>query len=394
MKWSNKGHEFDEYAKELIPNNMSCLKYYIFGAGLLGKNLLVTLHRYGHAVAFIDNDVAKQGQKFQGVDIISLNSFLNRKDGQIIVSASQKNTDVIVEQLEKNDLKRRKDFWVYNEFLEFVFPVISAYYYNKVFVALAQISVTERCTLQCQKCAHGCFAVDNRIAKDLTLKQVCKSADSFFSKIDFVQEFVLIGGEPLLYKDLGQAIHYIGEKYRDQIGIFSITTNGTIVPNENVLCESKQFDVLFRISNYSQSMPKLKKNYQRLISVLDQKEILYIMGKEEYEWVDYGFDYVHRKPEEDLVKVFDTCKTPCREIRENRFYYCVMARSVSDNLRYHVGQEDYLDLDSLQGENYKKELLEFNLGYSEKGYLDMCSRCNGVEAVKYPIPAAKQVGIS
>lgn len=36
-------------------------------------------------------------------------------------------------------------------------------------------------------------------------------------------------------------------------------------------------------------------------------------------------------------------------------------------------------------------LLEFNLGYSEKGYLDMCHRCHGIDAVNYPIPIAEQL---
>ncbi len=41
----------------------------------------------------------------------------------------------------------------------------------------------------------------------------------FFSKVDYIQEFVLIGGEPLLYEKLPQVIEYIGSKYRNQINI-------------------------------------------------------------------------------------------------------------------------------------------------------------------------------
>ena len=107
--------------------------------------------------------------------------------------------------------------------------------------------------------------------------------------------------------------------------------------------------------------------------------------------MDYGFECVdHGTDEEYLIKVFDACRMPCREVRENRFYYCVMARSVSDNLKFYVGQKDYLDLDGLTGKEYKKELLEFTLGYSDKGYLDMCRHCNGAEARNCPIPPAEQ----
>lgn len=391
LKWKNKGHELDFYAKKLIENRELPEKYYIFGAGILGKALLFVLRAYGYKVLFIDNDLDKQGNKVEDILVISLEDYLKARDGQIIVSATIENMNIIVEQLVNHSLKRDRDFWVYDEFVNYIFPVISTYYHERSYVSLAQISLTERCSLKCKKCAHGCFAVDNKSAKDLTLNQVYKGADSFFSKVDFIREFVLIGGEPLLYKELASVIEYVGKHYRDKIGILSITTNGTIIPDERTLNMSRKYRVLYRISNYSNRIPKLRYKYRSLIEILENKSVSYVLGKEEVEWMDYGFEYVDRKWEEDLEKVFDTCGTPCKEIRENKFYYCVMARSVSDNLKFNVGQNDFLDLDKLEGEGYKKELLEFTLGYSEKGYLDMCNYCNGAEAKNYPIPAAEQM---
>lgn len=81
----------------------------------------------------------------------------------------------------------------------------------------------------------------------------------------------------------------------------------------------------------------------------------------------------------------------CRDVRGNRLYFCVQARAVSDNLHLDELDDDYLDLSLLAGDNWKKKLLEFNLGYSKKGYLTMCHRCHGMDAVNYPIPAAEQV---
>ena len=116
------------------------------------------------------------------------------------------------------------------------------------------------------------------------------------------------------------------------------------------------------------------------------------IGNKETTWMDYGFDYYERKcSNEELVEVFDKCNTPCHEIRENRFYYCVMARSVSDNLSYNVGEDDYLDINKLVGDNGKEEFLKYILGYSEKGYLDMCRFCHGADCKNYPIPAAEQM---
>ena len=128
----------------------------------------------------------------------------------------------------------------------------------------------------------------------------------------------------------------------------------------------------------------------RSIDRLDKYGISYVLGNEETEWFDYGFEEGSREREsKELIEVFDRCHTPCREVRENRFYYCVMARSVSENLSINVGETDYLDLEQLEGEEGKKELLEFTMGYSEKGYLDMCNYCSGKDAGI--IPAAEQV---
>ncbi len=390
MIWKNKGHELDQKVADLLAQNPQ-RKYYIFGAGLLGKELMPVLQAYGCLAAFIDNSIEKQREGVGKIPVISMETYLNLKDGQIVIAASPQNTIVIREQLKSFSLKHERDFFLYDEFVNQIFPIISVYGFGKSYVSLVQITLTERCTLKCKKCAHGCFAVDNSRSEDMSLSQAYKSADSFFAKVDFIKEFVLIGGEPFLYKDFAKVIEYIGERYRGQIGIYAITTNGTIVPEEDVLRACRKYGVLVRISNYIRQIPRLKSFIERLIDTLEENKVSFALGDEESEWMDYGFECVdHGTDEEYLIKVFDACRTPCREVRENRFYYCVMARSVSDNLKFYVGQKDYLDLDGLTGKEYKKELLEFTLGYSDKGYLDMCRHCNGAEARNCPIPPAEQ----
>jgi organic radical activating enzyme len=392
MKWNNRGHEFDIVAEKLLQNQEKFRCIYIFGAGLIGANLTAVLQAYGILAGFIDNDIKKQHEGYKGYAVYSFEEYRKEHKGFIVIAASDKNIPPISKQLEDADLSEEQDFVTHTKFCNEIFPIVSVYLFSKVYIDVAQISLTERCSLKCRKCAHGCFAVDNSRAKDLTIEQVYKSADSFFGRVDFVREFVLIGGEPMLYKQLPEAVQYIGERYGKQIGVFSITTNGTILPDEKLLRVCNAQNVLFRISNYSGTIARLKNTYNMLTKLLDQNGVAYELGMEEKEWMDYGFDCVDRIADADeLIRVFDTCKTPCREVRENRYYFCVMARSVSDNMGFHIGKDDFLDLDVLTGEQYKKEFMEFNFGYSDKGYLDMCRHCNGADSAKYPIPAAEQV---
>lgn len=392
MKWNKKGHEFDAVAERLLEDQEKYEHIYVFGAGLIGARLVVLMQSYGILAGFIDNDIQKQHSGYKGFPVYSLEECRKQRKGFIIIAASDQNITDITKQLEKAGLSEENDFLPYTRFFHVVFPIISVYLFHKVYVEIAQISLTERCTLKCRKCAHGCFAVDNSRSVDLTIEQVYKSADSFFGKVDFIYEFVLIGGEPLLYGHLADSIRYIGERYRKQIGIFSITTNGTVLPDDETLKLCREYGVMFRISNYSATMPKLKDIYQKLINLLVENKVAYVLGAEEKEWMDYGFDYVNRNADAaELISVFDACNTPCREVRENKYYFCVMARSVSDNMGFGVGKDDYLDLDALTGENAQRELLEFNFGYSEKGYVDMCNYCHGADSKKYPIPVAEQV---
>lgn len=392
MKYDETYKKLELYADEICSNFKQREKVFLFGAGVLGRECCVTLKEYGCFAGFIDNN--KKNVKYGcGEDsVISFEEYLeNNEHGLILVTASQKNTPVIIRQLIKAGLREQKDFYGYKDFKDYVFPIVSYYLYGRNFMSLAQISLTERCTLKCQKCAHGCFNVKND-AIDMSLEEAKKSVDTFFLYIDYIQEFVLIGGEPLLYKNLGEIIEYIGERYRKKIGIFSITSNGTIMPDNNIIKMCKKYNVLYRISNYSKQVTYLEQRYKELTELLMREKILYVLGNPEDTWMDYGFDYLDRDAEEEeLISVFDDCKTPCREIRGNKLYYCVMARSISENLGYNIGENDYLDLGQLDSINGRKKILEFNLGYSEKGYLDMCNHCYGKEAYLHPVPAAIQV---
>lgn len=393
MKWNNMGHEFDSIGKELSDQFTRYKKVFIFGAGVLGAELKPLVEEFFCFSGFIDNNQSKQKKTYKGSRVYSLLEYTEiSEDSCIVIAADQHNITAIKEQLEDYGFKQGQDFFELNYFVNRVMPVLSVYLFNKSYMELVQISLTERCSLRCKKCAHACYAVKHD-AEDMQLVQVYNSADTIFKKVDFIKEFVLIGGEPLLYKKMDEVIAYIGNHYRNKMSIFSITTNGTIMPSRQLLEKCKRYDMTFRISNYSLQIPRLKRKYEALTSELDKYQISYTLAPAEFEWMDYGFEYVNRQADRAaLEKVFDACRTPCREVRGNKLYYCVMARSVSDNLNRGIGKEDYLDLNALDGiEAYKKILLEFNMGYSEKGYLDMCNYCHGAEACEYPIPAAEQM---
>lgn len=390
MRWKNKGHEFDEYWKRLKIDSTKELKFYIWGAGHIGKYILTMLKHYKSVIAFVDTDVKKIGTEIEGIPIISLEEYKRRNDARIILAVAEPYLKEMVQQMITWGKMKNQDYYVHDEFVKDIFPVIALYYYDELCIRLSQIALTERCTLKCKNCCHGCYAVDNRTAKDMTLEQAMHSADSFFSHVAFVQEFTLLGGEPLLYSQLDQVITYIGRKYREQIGHFYITTNGSIMPSQEILELCKKYKVSYLISNYSKQIPDLGKKLCELANVLESKNIEYSVIAEDEEWIDFGFTYVNNNSEK-AARVFDGCETTCREVRENRFYYCVMARSISENLGWNIGNDDYFNLDEVVSAQDRKLLFEYDRGYSDKGYLEVCKHCQGMGKNNLHVPAGEQL---
>ncbi len=390
MKWKNKGHEYDELVDRWQTKWGNDLKLYVFGAGKRGKKTAIMLKRFGCFAGYIDNDINKQKT---GVDdsVYSFDEYLGKRDGCIIIGTVGKMAAEIKHQMEERNLCENEDFYYDSFLVDRLFQILLAYCLNTVYIKLAQISLTERCTLKCRKCAHACYNVP-RTSTDLTIEEAKDSIDSFFSVVDYIDEFVLIGGEPLLYDGLEEIISYTADKYREKMGVFCITTNGTLMPNDATIELCRKWKVLFRISNYQVSLPYMKEKYEILTKQLEKSGVPFFLYPEDQPWMDYGFDYLRRNASEsELIEIFDECRTPCREIRGSKYYFCVMARAVSDNLGLLLGKEDYLDINSLNEADKKKVFMEFELGFSDKGYLDMCDRCYGNEIKNHIIPSAEQV---
>ena len=180
MKWENKGHEYDIEGVRLKNIFKKKKGFMIFGAGIIGTEMAKILDYTGCLHGFIDNDRGKQGNELDGHSIISIEDYIqSKRNDLIIIAADAKNIPDIKMQLNRLNMIENTDYFAWDYFHKKAFPILYAYYFNKCYVNIAQISLTERCTLKCKKCAHGCYAVGNN-AKDLSLDQAKYSADMFF----------------------------------------------------------------------------------------------------------------------------------------------------------------------------------------------------------------------
>ncbi|MCR4792606.1 MAG: 4Fe-4S cluster-binding domain-containing protein [Lachnospiraceae bacterium] len=391
MKWNNIGHEYDdvfeEYKRVLEKHNNRIV---FFGAGNYGKKCLRRLHADFIIDAFVDNDKSKEGQYINEIKVISYEEYL-KSDGYIVITVKNpENRKALIEQL-LSDGKTESDFAEWDFFFDKIYPVLLLYMYEKVYVPVVELSLTERCTLKCKKCAHGCGYVPMNMA-DMGVDAAEQSIDTLFRHLDRVGNFYLIGGETLLYKNLPIVLEYAGNTYRDHMENLMVSTNGTIIPSDEILEIAKRFNVMFNVSNYTKANPNLTELRNKVIDRIVSFGCRCNQFEQDRDWMDYGFDFVDRKGNVDeMTRVFDGCDTLCREIRGSRFYYCIQARAVSENMHFNVSEDDYLDLDKLSGLEGKRIFFEYANGFSEKGYIDMCNYCNGADCKDYIIPAGEQM---
>lgn len=359
----------------------------LYGAGKNGQDLAGILKEFDLLRCFIDGDEKKQKSGVEGVEVFGIDDFIERYPDDKIVVASTQYDKQIVDELSERGKKNGEDFWNYYEFKGPILHRLLLDSFNVLYVELAQICVTERCTLKCKKCAHACNLVPmNR--EDMSLEEIKYSADCFFSIVDMVGEFVLIGGEPLLNKRLADAVDYIGEKYRGKMLTFAITTNGTIIPDKRLKDSCYKYGVKIRVSDYSDTLPHLASKYKKLYEETQEMDVSIWKTNSYDAWFDYGFTETDNGDNPSILKsIFSDCKTPCREIRGEKYYYCVMARCICDNMSISVENHDYFEINK---NTCKEDFLEFELYGPHKGYLDMCRYCRGASAINYRIPAAEQ----
>jgi organic radical activating enzyme len=289
----------------------------------------------------------------------------------------------IVGQLESRGLK-------YNEnIFDRRFYQLYMWYREKMLCApTCSLAVTERCTLKCRYCKVLTPYIDK--PEDIALPEIKSDVDLFFAAFDYVCDFELFGGEPFLHPRLDEVIAYICENYREKFGMLKILTNGTISPSDRVMSAVKKYGVRLSISDYTETLAHLKPNLDALLESVKRNGIDYELRKRVKWWIDYGREYIDRSgaTDEEISELFDACNIKCRLLKNGFYYNCQ-----DDGFAYRAGiAENNSGFPLLNAVEIKPVLLEYECGFSDKGYVDLCRKCNGYLTINDNfIPVAEQL---
>lgn len=372
MKWDNKGHEFDNFASEIVDKD-----FYIYGCGEIGQALYKDIKNANCLKGFIDNSIDKVGTKYKDIPIYSHTELLKNEKKEnicVIVAVGKAYETEIIKSCLEAGFEENKNLFIYWNFKKTILPILYAYICNKVYLNVFSLSVTDKCSLRCKDCALLFPYLKEK--RDRELQEIKKDLDILFRNVDYISFFEIIGGEPFLYPELDEVIRYIGEYYGEKVGKLVVTTNATIIPKENILDVLKEYNVEVGISDYKK-IESLHKNTYRLKSILEKKAVQYLVNSE-LVWVDFGLkDRSINKSAVDAEETMHTCGIECITLRDGKLYYC-FAAYMAEKIFYCDKEGVNSGVIDLLRENVSsKVIMEWSLGYTDLGYLEMCKHCNG-----------------
>lgn len=368
MRWKNRGHEYDDFYQKISKKN----GFYLFGAGDYGNQFWNIFSREVQVRGYIDNDIVKQGTEINGTHCYSLEEIELKADEGIIVTMSQYARVKPIEQLKQMGYQRNVDYFIMEEFIS----VYHVYKNNLVYFTNISFLPSTACNLECKYCLNF-----NPYAKQFYVRpweDLVRDVDLFFSCVDHIMLFHVSGGEPMLYKHTADLIEYIDRNYGDRIDTLRTVTNGTIVPNDDILEKLSKCNVEITVDDYREAVPRFRERFDELICKLEEYNIRYYINKVD-SWIDLAperTDYSEWS-EEQLENHRNRCNQSWQELRAGRLYNCnYAAYATVAGIAGEQDLEEVYDLKQFTADK-KKELVEFRLGYSTKGYTNFCRKCRG-----------------
>ncbi len=370
MKWTNKGHEFDEAAKDFKDKR----PVYIYGAGAMGEDLFYRLSFCDCVKGFIDNN--ENIREYLGKPVYRIYEFLEeKKDAIVVVAASGITVQFMENQLRVSGYRDGIDLFNYYGFIRYYLPIYAMYAWNCVYFHSISVTTTFKCNLKCNACLA--FVDKNKNPKHMEIEKIKESLDYYFRAVDFTDFMDIAGGEPLLYPHIENLVEYVGKNFRDKLHKIYITTNGTVIPSDN-LCElANKYNIDFNIDDYSRSLGKDICKVQIIKEKCERFSVKYHINKVD-SWIDLSFgkrDNSHFT-DKQLEKYFISCQQEWPELFESKIYYCDYSTYAARAGVFDLHEEESYDL-KLHTDEKRMELFEYGRGYSEKGYVEMCKHCGG-----------------
>ena len=385
-KWLNKGHELDYIASLILrEDNM----IYLVGSE---KEIRAFYGKVGEELKKRESlkgiILTEKAESVEGINVpVVDDSDIKYDVNTIIVCASfdRSKYETIQTLFEGYGYEENRQFFQGEVFIK----IFEVYALDKMIIDRVEIFMTSYCSLKCEKCI-AYIPYFNKF-EHVPLDNLKKDADILFSKVDYIHKLKILGGEGFLYPNVIEYMDYLHSNYADKIGSIRIGTNGTIYPSNELLDACKRNHVTVDISDYTCTIGYRSK-LEEVTRACIEAGVAVDVKRTGEQWLDMGFpnNLPGQKDEEQLRKHFNKCAMFCRDFFEGKLYYCCSNFAAVKAGLFPENENDYFDFSK---EFTKKELLEYELGFSSLGHTSFCEVCRGCsdEANPFHVEVAKQV---
>lgn len=365
----------------------------IYGAGVYGTLAKKILEKQGvHIIAFVDRKL--KGKEIEGVYVISPDIVAEYNEHDFYIATRNYYSEIkkylysqgcsYVKDLRKvyecdvtdlNLTHKEKDIWerrgLYND-------IVEADNISGITIGHIEVTVTEKCNLRCKNCSNLMPYYSN--PQNANMKKNIVAIHNLLANIEYLGEIRLLGGEPFLNPNLTEIISEFS--HHEKVGSVTIYTNGTIIPNKNVLECIKQNNVMLHISDYGIANEKR----ELLIQKCEENDIRY--SRRVYdEWYDYGTVTDNQMSVNEIENMFRHCASAyCHTMINGQLFRCPREAHM-----YNMGLVDGLKacrLDFYNNDVSKKDIEEFLYNLQ---YIEACRYCYSINDESRKIKAAIQI---
>ena len=344
----------------------------VYGFGKVAHDNIDFFKNSFNIAYIVDSNKDKCNCEFKGISVKHVDDVKDDlKNYKIVIMTANRNAALVGEDLEKFGLQSGKDFCSMEQFLTEWFWN----YKKKVCLMEVHSTITSRCTLKCKHC--NMFMPYYREHVDYTAKDILEDLELLFRHVDYIVAYEILGGEPLINGELADMIRQIGDRYGNRIGNIGIITNGTLLPDEQLIEISKKYNVKYDFSDYT-DVVDYKKRFDSAVKIVSDAGLRYSVNRS-LRWCDFGFPVNNRMYDFDKVREHMlSCGPIFHGLNDGKYYYCHVSWSADKAKLLKNVSDDYIDLRTLDDDDRAKEaILEHSNGNMAKGFVKLCKICGG-----------------
>lgn len=251
---------------------------------------------------------------------------------------------------------------------------------KNIYIPFFDFNVNTMCTLKCKNCDQGMPYLNEK--NIYTFDMLKEYIDALLAKVQYIYQISVIGGEPLINKDLDKIIDYCAAS--EKIGSIILVTNGTIFPSKEILRTLKNKKIIVGISWY----PLLDTSKrERLIDYLEINDINYHVRRDD--WLDFGDWHLNRNYDKAILqRTFESCFLKnCIQYNKGILYRCAKQYTLRNCKIASPLTYESVDVMALKD---KKEFSKIIKKFYSLRTLSACNYCNQ-EKDRKVIPIGEQL---